>query len=106
MVEPDAAIDTWIALQRGRARAGAECLHVFIGLVIVLDGFNGAAPARARNAVPGVHKPQDCPGGFNGAAPARARNDFESCVKLWQARSGFNGAAPARARNGARDSRI
>ena len=59
-------------LQRGRARAGAEC-----GLQQWSHSrgarFNGAAPARARNGRRWWE-----PGGgrhcFNGAAPARARN--------------------------------
>jgi len=112
-----------LMLQRGRARAGAECQ---------CDGgrsakdicFNGAAPARARN---GSRSGQGSRrnGCFNGAAPARARNVQRR--NRWpqvamMASTGprprgrgmscglglgvswapcFNGAAPARARNDA-----
>ena len=63
------------ALQRGRARAGAEC------------GQAHGRPPRDRR--------------FNGAAPARARNEGESLEVLGNMLMGFNGAAPARARNAA-----
>ena len=39
-----------IALQRGRARAGAECLDLGKLFGSLVGRFNGAAPARARNA--------------------------------------------------------
>ena len=35
-------------LQRGRARAGAECTSM-VSPSLAVRGFNGAAPARARN---------------------------------------------------------
>ena len=84
-------------LQRGRARAGAEC-HLRNGHPGRPRCFNGAAPARARNAAGTLSDPfgQAC---FNGAAPARARNVFAPVARLRPTRS-FNGAAPARARNG------
>ena len=108
-------------LQRGRARAGAEC-HLRNGHPGRPRCFNGAAPARARNAAGTLSDPfgQACfngaapararngfrcgenrsrPGRFNGAAPARARNVFAPVARLRPTRS-FNGAAPARARNG------
>ena len=59
--------------------------------------FNGAAPARARNAKPQNGHPTT-PSGFNGAAPARARNGPGHRRQRKHTR-GFNGAAPARARN-------
>ena len=43
-------------LQRGRARAGAECCAVEGGVVGLIHGFNGAAPARARNAESSLDK--------------------------------------------------
>ena len=61
-------------LQRGRARAGAEC---GISVSMVRDHprrFNGAAPARARNVDRSVCESDATIIGFNGAAPARARN--------------------------------
>ena len=88
---------------------------------MAFDGFNGAAPARARNvgnlaSMPGVafalqrgraragaewrsmeRAMAERDGCFNGAAPARARNVWRAGGKI--VRSGFNGAAPARARN-------
>ena len=104
-------------LQRGRARAGAECAPVAAGLAT--GGFNGAAPARARNGDEQYkQKLRRC---FNGAAPARARNEcYGNPIHVLKAstgprprgrgmvrrgrltssrRRGFNGAAPARARN-------
>src|SRR5665213_2857024 len=84
------------ALQRGRARAGAECeWRSTVGAES--RGFNGAAPARARNAVK-LDGPLRLPFGFNGAAPARARNAILP-PHPFGAAQGFNGAAPARARN-------
>src|SRR5665213_1374396 len=84
------------ALQRGRARAGAECeWRSTVGAES--RGFNGAAPARARNAVK-LDGPLRLPFGFNGAAPARARNAILPPHPFGAAQS-FNGAAPARARN-------
>ena len=85
--------------------------------------FNGAAPARARNALHchkvaehgrtstgprprgrGMAAVTDSRVGaemhFNGAAPARARNDDLS-QPCKDGTDYFNGAAPARARNGA-----
>ena len=38
-------------LQRGRARAGAECVEFAYGPKSPGGGFNGAAPARARNVI-------------------------------------------------------
>ena len=88
------------------------------------SGFNGAAPARARNVAggaegsgaEGVASTGPRPRGrgmliifrplfgrelcFNGAAPARARNGSGS-GGIGRRRTGFNGAAPARARNDA-----
>ena len=84
--------------------------------------FNGAAPARARNArmLAGeraenastgprprgrgmqreVHDWEPWPFGFNGAAPARARNAVLYAWPDFALSQCFNGAAPARARNG------
>ena len=84
-------------LQRGRARAGAEC-HLRNGHPGRPRCFNGAAPARARNGFR-CGENRSRPGRFNGAAPARARNVFAPVARLRPTRS-FNGAAPARARNG------
>ena len=40
-----------VMLQRGRARAGAECAPCKDNAGPTASGFNGAAPARARNAI-------------------------------------------------------
>ncbi len=61
-------------LQRGRARAGAECDPIEIKTPGARPGFNGAAPARARNAEVRQPAPKRRSRSFNGAAPARARN--------------------------------
>ena len=84
-------------LQRGRARAGAECSRQ-AGVMPVDCRFNGAAPARARNAdSDGVTA--DRAERFNGAAPARARNVKLTALFACNQPRRFNGAAPARARN-------
>ena len=46
-------------------------------------GFNGAAPARARNAAM-VAEHWHRAGSFNGAAPARARNVVSRCSRIWR----------------------
>ena len=60
-------------LQRGRARAGAECVMGMATEQANYTSFNGAAPARARN-VDELAVLRQPPRRFNGAAPARARN--------------------------------
>ena len=97
------SIELSTKLQRGRARAGAEC-SIRFGKVCSLRGFNGAAPARARNAFLGltVFFSITC---FNGAAPARARNG-QVGLKVPTCGNRFNGAAPARARNASIVSRM
>ena len=108
-------------LQRGRARAGAEWELPGVQdwlervastgprprgrgmnatrktLSLAGSGFNGAAPARARN-VRRVSNVRPLSRSFNGAAPARARNADKRRRSPRPARC-FNGAAPARARN-------
>ena len=61
-------------LQRGRARAGAECKSDAKIGEFVDSCFNGAAPARARNETDLICALRFSDMGFNGAAPARARN--------------------------------
>ena len=96
-------------LQRGRARAGAECRnHPAIPGHLHRRDFNGAAPARARNELdflsrnvtlnPTSTGPRprgrgmtgyiqqhmlSGPGNFNGAAPARARNVVMRFKAAW-----------------------
>ncbi len=85
-----------MVLQRGRARAGAECEAASIGRIsrsLALQRGRAragaeCAPSHARRCMP--HR-------FNGAAPARARNATPSSRRMRHLR--FNGAAPARARN-------
>jgi len=65
-------------LQRGRARAGAECtVRIIIG-----DGnlpaSTGPRP-RGRGMFPLFQFDSAGPQGFNGAAPARARNEHKTC---------------------------
>ena len=137
---------TSCVLQRGRARAGAECstttgtYNTAIGastgprprgrgMVAGRDWLQSHEPAstgprpRGRgmralgDGVPVFHHASTGPrprgrgmaeeiiksgaltGGFNGAAPARARNGGVQDVGLPGHRNCFNGAAPARARN-------
>ena len=111
-----------VLLQRGRARAGAEWIRVPRIRKRTPSRFNGAAPARARNATENCVAMARNACRFNGAAPARARNGraaqrigsspYASTGPRPRGRgmrvpsvqpqgrvSGFNGAAPARARN-------
>ncbi len=67
-------------LQRGRARVGAE-FGVFAHARGRERGFNGAAPAWARNS-PSRSPPSISSNSFNGAAPAWARNFIYQC-RAW-----------------------
>jgi len=96
--EWNVASSTWpchVSLQRGRARAGAEWIEQAEVLLFAWAGFNGAAPARARNAYK-----------LSGGAVAqfklqRGRAGAECTMPpgLATCHIRFNGAAPARARN-------
>jgi len=136
--------EKWL-LQRGRARAGAECIVPVVVKNREVSASTGPRP-RGRGMLSGRCKGFGTSFGFNGAAPARARNgelvcSTEPVAKLQRGRAragaecpragirrrrvgrastgprprgrgmrpraihpsiacrGFNGAAPARARN-------
>ena len=82
----------WL-LQRGRARAGAECRAGACYLESGADRFNGAAPARARNGADSVHAFHDGVR-FNGAAPARARNADTTLTTFFVPDSASTGPRP------------
>ena len=89
-----------VQLQRGRARAGAECADNCTLLAPrARPCFNGAAPARARNAAKTCIRAIMLRSASTGPRP-RGRGMAPGRAQLrrhW--RDGFNGAAPARARN-------
>ncbi len=92
-----------LVLQRGRARAGAEWTIAAAGFKAC--GFVASTGPRPRGRGMGEspirHASRDAAACFNGAAPARARNGRNPNVVFRSAKPRFNGAAPARARNGA-----
>ena len=90
------ALSKWL-LQRGRARAGAECLRAKTGQSSKPGASTGPRP-RGRGMSDRARRQALDRRCFNGAAPARARNGPAWISTSCQATC-FNGAAPARARN-------
>ena len=87
------------SLQRGRARAGAECWPHDREDSAQARRFNGAAPARARN-VSAVHDALEPVNVASTGPRPRGRGMCHCCpVSQLRQRLSFNGAAPARARN-------
>ncbi len=87
-------------LQRGRARAGAECGKRCAALAKTRVASTGPRPRGRGMRISGrLQSSVDTSlSRFNGAAPARARNGIVF-VWDWFVHCSFNGAAPARARN-------
>ena len=99
MRSPETPIQRAIGTSTGPRPRGRGMGQFATGTFTAFANFNGAAPARARNAKMLTTGWLLLLPHFNGAAPARARNAARSRSGLTRTPCDFNGAAPARARN-------